>query len=86
MFLEKNVASSLAQFSSLVSLTQARQYAPAKGKVTVWEWEDGRLQIRYRGRAVAWEEITGPVPLQAVRPRETTARKATTDERIELFV
>jgi len=56
---------------------QARQYAPAKGKVTVWEWEDGRLQIRYRGRAVAWEEITGPVPVQAVRPRETTAKKAT---------
>ena len=56
---------------------QARQYAPAKGKVTVWEWEDGRLQIRYRGRAVAWEEIPGPVPVQAVRPRETTAKKAT---------
>jgi len=31
---------------------QARQYAPAKGKVTVCEWEDGRLQIRYRDRAV----------------------------------
>src|SRR5438445_13765217 len=30
---------------------QTRQYAPAKGKVTVCEWEDGRLQIRYRGRA-----------------------------------
>jgi hypothetical protein len=56
---------------------QARQYAPAKGKVTVCEWEDGRLQIRYRGRAVAWEEIAGPVPVQAVRPRETTAKKAT---------
>ena len=48
---------------------QARQYAPAKGKVTVCEWEDGRLQIRYRGRAVVWEEIPGPVPVQAVRPR-----------------
>jgi len=41
----------------------------------VWEWEDGRLQIRYRGRAVAWEEIAGPVPVQAVRPREATAKK-----------
>ena len=50
---------------------QARQYAPAKGKVTVWEWEDGRLQIRYRGRAVAWEEIPGPVPVQVVRASET---------------
>jgi len=54
---------------------QARQYAPAKGKVTVCEWEDGRLQICYRGRAVAWEEIPGPVPVQAVRSREATVKK-----------
>jgi hypothetical protein len=55
--------------------TQARQYAPAKGKVTVCEWEDGRLQICYRGRAVAWEEIPGPVPAEAGRPREAQAKK-----------
>ena len=54
---------------------QARQYAPAKSKVTVCEWADGRLQIRYRGRAVVWEEIPGPVPVQAVRPREATAKR-----------
>src|ERR1035438_6786117 len=57
---------------------QARQYAPAKGKVTVWEWEDGRLQIRYRGRAVAWEEIPSPVPVQAVRASETKKPKPRT--------
>ena len=51
------------------------QYAPAKGKVTVCEWEDGRLQIRYRGRAVAWAEISGPVPVQTVRPRAAMAKK-----------
>src|ERR1700694_1068265 len=55
--------------------TTARHYAPAKGKVTVCEWEDGRLQIRYRGRGVVWEEIPGPVPVQVVRPREATAKK-----------
>jgi hypothetical protein len=54
---------------------QARHYAPAKGKVTVCEWEDGRLQICYRGRAVAWEEIPGPVPAEAARPREAQAKK-----------
>jgi len=54
---------------------QSRQYAPAKGKVTVCEWEGGRLQIRYRGRAVAWEEIPGPVPAQAATSGETTAKK-----------
>ena len=54
---------------------QARRYAPAKAKVMVCEWEDGRLQIRYRGRVVAWEEIPGLVPVPAVRPREATAKK-----------
>ena len=54
---------------------QSRQYAPAKGKVTVCEWEDGRLQIRYRDRAVTWEEISGPVPVQTVKPREAMAQK-----------
>ncbi len=37
-----------------------RHYAPAKAKVTVCEWEDGRLQIRYRGETVKWEEIAAP--------------------------
>ena len=56
---------------------QARHYAPAKGKVTLCEWEDGRLQIRYRGRVVVvvWEEIPGPVPVPGVRPREARAKK-----------
>jgi len=54
---------------------QARNYAPAKGKVTVCEWEDGRLQIRYRDRAVSWEEIPGPVPAQAVTPGEAKSKK-----------
>ena len=36
--------------------------APAKGKVIVCEWQNGRLEIRYRGEKVAWEEI-------AERPR-----------------
>jgi len=52
---------------------QSRHYAPAKSKVTVCEWEDGRLQIRYRDRAVRWEEIPGPV--QAVTPREEAKTK-----------
>lgn len=34
-----------------------RHHAPAKAKVTVCEWEDGRIDIRYRGRLVAWQEI-----------------------------
>lgn len=41
---------------------EGRCYAPAKAKVTVCEWENGRLEIRYRGRAVRWEEIAAPAP------------------------
>ena len=31
--------------------------APAKSKVVVCEWEDGRVEIRYRERKVEWEEL-----------------------------
>jgi hypothetical protein len=33
------------------------RYAPARSKVTVCEWEHGRLEIRYRGRRLNFEEI-----------------------------
>jgi transposase len=43
---------------------QSRNYAPARGKVEVCEWPDGRVAIEYRGRAVPWREIAAPA-----RPR-----------------
>src|ERR1039457_6466896 len=36
--------------------TPGRRQAPAKAKVVVCEWEDGRLEIRYRGQKLQWEE------------------------------
>jgi transposase len=36
---------------------QGNQHAPAKGKVAVCEWQDGRVEIRYRGQKVGWKEI-----------------------------
>jgi transposase len=35
----------------------SRNYAPAKSKVTVCEWEDGTLEIHYRGRTLTHHEI-----------------------------
>jgi transposase len=32
-------------------------HAPAQAKVVVQEWEKGKLEIRYRGRKIAWKEI-----------------------------
>ncbi|MEE9162044.1 MAG: ISNCY family transposase [Candidatus Neomarinimicrobiota bacterium] len=48
---------------------QGRHYAPAKAKVVVCEWEDGRLEIHYRGQKVAWEQIAERP--QAAKPEPT---------------
>ena len=52
---------------------QARNYAPAKGKVVVCEWEDGRLEIRYRGQKVKWKEISGPPVTAAAKAKPRVA-------------
>jgi hypothetical protein len=39
---------------------RSRHYAPARGKVVVCEWPEGRVEIEYRGRAVPWREIAAP--------------------------
>ncbi len=36
---------------------QSRHHAPAKSKVIVCEWEDGTVEIQYRGRKLNWHEI-----------------------------
>ena len=51
-----------------------RSYAPAKAKVTVCEWEDGRLDIRYRGRKVDWEEIAAPARREAQQKRNADSK------------
>ena len=40
---------------------QSRNYAPARGRVAVCEWPDGRVEIEYRGRPVPWRAMAGPV-------------------------
>lgn len=37
--------------------SHSRHYAPARSKVTVCEWQDGRIKIYYRDQLVEWEEI-----------------------------
>lgn len=36
---------------------QSRHHAPCKSKVTVCEWEDGSVEIQYRGQKLKWHEI-----------------------------
>lgn len=47
------------------------RYAPALSKVVVCEWEDARLEIRYRGKRLKFDEI-GERP---AKPPEKTKRK-----------
>ncbi len=62
---------------------QSQHHAPAKSKVTVCEWEDGTMEIHYRGQSLKWKEIEErPLPERlekeaSVReaPRVTTRRK-----------
>ena len=41
---------------------QSRKYAPAQGKVVICEWQDGTVEIEYRGRKLPWKEIFGTAP------------------------
>jgi transposase len=43
-------------------------YAPARSKVVVCEWEDARLEIRYRGKRLKFEEISA----RPVKPQTQT--------------
>lgn len=39
---------------------QSGHYAPARGRVQVYEAADGKIAIEYRGRELKWEEIAAP--------------------------
>jgi transposase len=41
---------------------QSRKYAPAQGKVVVCQWQDGRIEIEYRGGKLPWKEISSAPP------------------------
>jgi transposase len=49
---------------------QSHHHAPAKSTVTVCEWEDGSLEIRYREQKLRWHAIEERPPKPAVAPRK----------------
>ena len=54
---------------------QSQHYAPAKSRVSVGEWEDGALEIHYRGQKLKWQEIaTRPVAPQLPPSKEEAGR------------
>jgi hypothetical protein len=48
-----------------LQLERTRDYPPRQAKVTVCEWEDGRIEIRYQGKARPHREIAAPEPKPA---------------------
>jgi hypothetical protein len=54
-------------------LERSSDYPPRQAKVTVWEWEDGRVEIRYKGKARQHREIEAPQP-PAPAPIRTNAK------------
>ena len=55
---------------------ESRNYAPAKGKVVVWERPEGQVGIEYRGGAVRWREIAAPLRPAVQENRATPTPKA----------
>jgi hypothetical protein len=43
-------------------LERTSDYPPRQAKVTICEWEDGRIEIRYKGKARPHREIAPPLP------------------------
>jgi hypothetical protein len=50
---------------------RSSDYPPRQAKVTVCEWEDGRIEIRYQGKARAHREIAAPRP----QPKREAVKK-----------
>jgi hypothetical protein len=55
---------------------KSQHYAPAQGKVTVCEWQDGSLAIEYRGQKLNWKAISEPAkePNPPVKTESTRGR------------
>ncbi len=51
---------------------QQRHRGPTQAKAVVCEWEDGRVEVRYRGERIRHEEIAAlPIPGAETEPRAT---------------
>ena len=58
----------------LFQVTRQSGYAPAQSKVVVCEWQDGRVEIRYRGKRLRYAEIAER-PAKLVEERKGVRRR-----------
>lgn len=57
-------------------LERTSDYPPRQAKVAVCQWEDERIEIRYKGKARTHREIAAPEPPAAIRRLKKPARTA----------
>jgi hypothetical protein len=60
-----------------LQLERSSDYPPRQAKVTVCEWEDGRIEIRYKGKARMHREIEAPQPRAAIRLTDKPPKPST---------
>ena len=51
----------------------SRRYRPTRSKALVYEWEDGTMEVYYRGEPIAFTELKTP-PQKASEPLPPRAR------------
>ena len=54
---------------------QSQHHAPAQSNVMVCEWEDGTMEIQYRGQRLKWKEIAGCAEARKIENLERKAGK-----------
>lgn len=54
-----------------------RRYGPTQAKALVCEWEDGSLEVYYRGERIPFQEVAGPPRPKEVAPVQPTTRQHT---------
>jgi len=52
-------------------LERTTDYPPRQAKVTVCEWEAGRIEVRYQGKARPHREIAAPEPAEVKIDKKT---------------
>jgi hypothetical protein len=59
---------------------QSQHHAPVKSKVRVCEWQDGRIEIHYRGQKLSWKEIQAR-PLASRQDDEASVERVTSKKK-----
>jgi hypothetical protein len=55
---------------------QNKRYGPTQGKALVCEWEDGAVEVRYRGERMEYKDLAVRPPVVAAAPREPRRKPA----------